>query len=366
MKFSVDAKSLMEAIGKARRVCPKALNVNLLATDKGGYLVVSADGVVGKFKISNFESEETASPITIAIDSMVGALRNRKVLNFDSSSESLVFDDGAKYSGKLTIEEYGEIEVPKPEGEDITTIDLSDETSTTFTSLVDRAYLTGDFAGGEGMTLYLVMGKKGITALCYDSFYLVRASDTSQEFEKNVVAIDLSSLSLITTIAGKAAYTLYLMEDKVLAKGSDFILVQPAIQIDNVADNVKNVDEFIDGWLSEECTSVTVEVAKLNEVLDNMSAFYEKGVPIDFLVGPKGVAISITGKGGELKEKVNGASENPSKTAFRCEYQLISELLPKIHDTHVKLSFIPDRVVYVQIKGDGKAVFLSAALVGEQ
>lgn len=364
MKFSVDSKSLVDLLGRAKKVHPKVTEVNIVGAKKGAFMVVSSDTATAKFRIANIEVEDSEDPITVPLDTLLSSIRNRKILNFETSDGQLNFNDGAKYKGHITIPAYNEVDLLRPTGG--TEIDLSDETAGVFHDVVESATLSGEFGNTEGMILNLHLGKHGITALCYDPYYIASVTDSSAKFDdEQSVAISTNVIALATQVAGKNAYKLILTEDAVYAYNSEFMLRQAAIQNDGVEETLASIAESIEEWLGMDATKVTADLGKFKEVLDNMSAFYERGVPIQFTVAKKGVEIRIDGNGGEIAERVDGETENPAKEAFRCEFQLLSELLPKVPGPTVEMAFIPERMVYFNRDDGVRRVFMSAALVSE-
>ena len=362
MEFAIDIKSFADVLGRARKVCPKAVDFNLEAKKKGLVLSVTADDITASFKVRNVQIEDVGEPITLPLDPIMGVIKGRKLLTFTHNDGVLQFTDGGNYKGDIQIPEYTEIPLEKPT--DGFAISLEEpEASAVFYQGVADTELSGSFSNAESMNVFLRLGKKGLVALCYDPYYMSRVIDSSAKFEIANAAIDLKIMDTIQSVVGKGdSYTLHMTESSVYAFNQDFMLRFPAIQVESVEENMKQMDSFIGTWLKEECSRVWVETAKLKEVLANVASFYQKGVPINFTVAKKGLVIGIKSSVGQIKESIEAKVENPSKDVFNCEYQLLSEVLDKVTVDTVPLSFIKDTLLYIHIDDGAREFFASVAL----
>ncbi len=362
MEFTVDIKSFSDVLGKARKVCPRAVDFNLEAKKKGLVLSVTADDITASFKMRNVQVEEAGEPITLPLDPIMGVIKGRKHLTFSHSDGVLQFTDGGNYKGDIQIPEYSEIPLEKPT--DGFAISLEEpEAAAVFYSAVEDATLTGSFSNAETMNVLLRLGKKGMISMCYDSYYMVRVVDSTAKFEAALAAIDLGIMGVIQSVIGKGdTYTLHLTDSSVYAFNQEFMLRFPAIQIDSVEENLKQMDTFVANWLKEDYSRVWVETARLKEVLANVSSFYQKGVPINFTVGKKGLMVGIKSSVGQIKEAIEAKVENPGKEVFNCEYQLLSEVIEKVTVDTIPLSFIKDSMLYIHINDDAREFFASVAL----
>lgn len=362
MEITVNVKSFSETLGKLRKVCPRAVDFNILPGKRGITLSALADDVAVKFKLHNATVDEPGDPITVPLDPILGVIKGRTTLTFKYENDTLVFTDGEKYSGKIEVPEYQEIDLSKPS--DGLEINLSDsEASAVFYQAVEDATLTGAFSQAENMNLLLKMGKKGLIALCFDSYYTVKVIDSGAKYEDLQAALDLSIIATIQGVVGKGeSYSMTITDSSVYAYSQDFLLRFPAIQVESIDDSISNMDSFIGRWLKSKCSRVWVETTKLKEVLANISSFHQTGVPIDFTLSTKGLTIGIKSATGQMKESIPAKVENPEKEPFHCEYKLISELLDKVTVDTTPLSFIKDSLVYIHTNDDVREFFAGAAL----
>ncbi len=362
MEITVNIKSFSDVLGKLKKVCPRAVDFNIIPGKRGITLCALSDDIAAKFKVPNATVDEAGDPITVPLDPILGVIKGRTTMTFKFEDDTLSFSDGGKYSGKIEIPTYQEIDITKPT--DGLEINLSDsDASSVFYQAVEDATLSGTFSNAESMNLLMSMGKKGIVALCFDPYYTVKVVDSGAKFSSAKAALDLSILDSIRSVVGKGdAYTLTITDSSVFAASSDFLLRFPAIQVDSIDDNIQNMDSFIDQWMKSKFSRVWVETTKLKEVLANIYTFYQKGVPIDFTLSAKGLTVGIKSALGQMKESIPAKVENPVKEAFHCEYQLISELLDKVTVDTIPLSFIKDSLVYIHLNDDVREFFAGAAL----
>ena len=363
MQFSVEAKALNEILSKARRVCPRAVDFNLVPGKKSGItLIVSADDRVAKFKLHNVSVEDSTHPITAPLEPVLGVIKGRKVLEFTSDGTKLAFTDGKSYKGTIQINEYAEIPLEAPEGGLV--VDLKDpDNSSVFYQTVQDVTLSGSFSGDESMSMLFQMGKKGVLATCYDPYYMVRVTDNSATYEPIRSAVDLGILSTIQGLVGKGdSYVLTITENSVFATNSEFMVRFPAVQIESVDESMKNINSFISGWLEEAYTRAYVERDALDSALANVGAFYQRGTPIQFVASSKGLTVGIQSATGTIKAAIPCKVENPTKDSFNVEYQLLSEILEKIEGDTIPLSFLKDRLLYIHTDTGSRTIFASVAL----
>jgi len=357
MKIKLNGAALASAIGQIVKLTATK-HVSLMAedeslrisgTERGRTVVLTIPAAVKK------TGQFTALP-----DILVGVCRNRKevILELTGDQDKVIFTSG-KYKSDITIVPYEEISVSEPkEG---TEFDLAEVELKVILDVCGKAQLTAPYIdGAPPLPLLMKISAKGTHVASLDQYHVtsIRTKQVTMDNELELV-LPPGALASVATLADGEKHRIVFSESVVYAEGASFKLLLPLEQIESGKLSLKNVVSLQDR-IKKSTPQATAKVSRqeLDDILSNVYAVSEPGVPIVFTVAKGALTVGTNSSYGSAREQLD--AEVDGEGEFKFQPQMVSEIFGKLYGGSDELDlFFLEKMMYLTVRnGETHGMFV--------
>ena len=315
-------------------------HLSLQAQKKANRLVLQGEDRGKRMHLHIPAKVEVAGEFTVLPTGLLGVCARRKELHLElTEDESQVVVTSGKYTAELPLLPFQEIAIDPPtEGVEIEVENL--ELKMLNTACAD-AQLTAPYQeGAPQLPLLVRIGENGTEVVSMDIFHVavIRVAGLKRD-EPLDLLLPSGSLTAVTSVAGDSAYDVILSDSTLYASNEQFTLSLPMMQIESSGLTRNHAAKLRKGAMdsADAAMKATVKIDDLNNILSNVYAVCEAGVPLCFKLGKGKVSVSLKTTFGSASETLDAECKQTGE--FYYDPQLLSEILSKVSGESVTLNF---------------------------
>ena len=315
-------------------------HISLQAHKKTNRLVLQGEDRGKRMHLRIPAKVEMAGDFTVLPTGLLGVCARRKELELEiNEDESHVVVTSGKYQAELPLLPFQEIAIDPPaEG---TSLEVENMELKMLNSACSDAQLTAPYQDGAPQLPLLVrIGEKGTEVVSMDIFHVavIRIGGVSREQPLDLM-LPPGSLTAVTSVAGDSAYEVILSESTLYANNDQFTISLPMVQIESSGLTRTHAAKLRKSATDGEDSAIkaTVNWKELQNILGNVYAVCEAGVPLCFKVGKGKVTVSLKTTFGSASETLDAECKQSGE--FYYDPQLLSEVLAKVSGETVTLNF---------------------------
>lgn len=344
MKFSIPSKDLVTAVTSITKITG-CKHISIYAED-------------GKLTLSGFErgrsmrktlqvDVEEEGGVTVMPDVLIGVIKGRTQLTVELCEDSHVKVRSGSYSATIKVLPYEEVEIAAPESEQ--ELSFVESELSALLDACNRASLSAPYLeGSPALPLLVRISEKGTHVAALDNHH---ASSVRTKFitlpEPVELLIPATALSTLSSVSSGSQFRVILAENALYADNSSFALLLPMEQVSSSGLGLAVLNDLIKRVKAENnVTEVSVKYNDLKNILDNVTAVSEPGVPLSLEVSGNTLKVGTETQYGSALEEL-ACSTSGNNVSVKLHTAMFLEMLDKVRASSVSIHILPN-LIYLQ------------------